>query len=100
MKPNIRSASDTFRIQSIAVDVAKQRVEAQTDLYDAGRVGARELLDAQSSLLQAQLQKNAAIVDFAIARLNLMNALEAIALEPSGLRFDQALPIPQAKAGE
>lgn len=97
---NIGSASETFRIQSIAVSVAQQRVEAQTDLYEAGRVGARELLDAQSSLLQAQLQLTASTVDYAIARLDLMNNLEAISLEPSGLRFDQSLPMPQPKAAE
>lgn len=97
---NIRSALDSYGIQKLAVDLANQRVEAQTDLYNAGRVEARELLDAKDSQLQTQLQLTAAIVDYAIARLELMNNLEAIALEPTGLRFDQTLPIPQPKAAE
>ena len=51
-------------------------------------------LDAQDSLLSAQLNRNAAIVDYAIARLQLMNDLEAIRLSPQGLRFDLKLPMP------
>ena len=97
---NIQSAMDSHRIQTLAVELANQRVEAQADLYKAGRAAARELLEAKDSQLQAQLDLTAAIVDFAIARLELMNNLEAVALEPSGLRFDQTLPIPQAKAAE
>lgn len=97
---NIQTAMDSHRIQTLAVELANQRVEAQADLYKAGRAAARELLEAKDSQLQAQLDLTAAIVDFAIARLELMNNLEAVALEPGGLRFDQSLPIPQAKAAE
>lgn len=97
---DIQSAMDSYRIQTLAVELANQRVEAQTDLYRAGRVEARELLDAKDAQLQAQLDLTAAIVDYSIARLQLMNNLEAIALEPTGLRFDPTLPMPQAKAAE
>ncbi len=97
---DIRSAMDTYRIQSVAVDLATQRVEATTDLYDAGRVEALEKLDAQDALLQAQLDLTRATVDYAIARLQLMNDLEGIRLESQGLRFDQALPMPQPKTAE
>lgn len=97
---NIQSAIDSYRIQSVAVDLAAQRVEATTDLYAAGRVQALEKLDAQDALLQAQLDQAAAIVDYAVARLQLMHDLEAIDLEPKGLRFDPALPLPQPKTAE
>lgn len=97
---DIQSAADTFRIQSVAVDLAALRVEATTDLYAAGRVQALEKLDAQDALLQAQLNLTAATVDFAVARLQLMSNLEAIDLEPQGLRFDPALPVPQPKTAE
>jgi outer membrane protein TolC len=92
---DIRSATDSYRIQTVAVELARKRVEATTDLYAAGRVEALEKLDAQDALLQAQLDLTAAIVDYAIARLQLMNDLEAIALAPAGLRFDQSLPMPK-----
>ena len=91
---DIKAAYDTFRIQGGAVDLAAQRVEATTDLYDAGRVQALDKLDAQDSFLQAQLNRNDAIVNYAIARLQLMNNLEAIRLHPQGLRFDLSLPMP------
>ena len=97
---NIQAALQTYRIQSTAVDVAESRVEATTDLYDAGRIQVLEKLDAQRSLLNAQLARNAAIVDFSIARLQLMNDLEAIRLQPQGFRFDTSLPLPQAKTAE
>lgn len=97
---NIRGAIDGHRIQTVAVQLAEKRVEATTDLYNAGRIEAREKLDAQDSLLQARLSLSAAIVDYAIARLDLMNDLEAIALRPNGLQFDLTLPVPQGKAAE
>jgi outer membrane protein TolC len=95
---DIQAALDTFKIQSLAVELAGQRVEATTDLYGAGRVAALDKLDAQDSFLQAQLNRNAAIVDYAIARLQLMNNFEAIRLQPQGLRFDMSLPAPEPAA--
>jgi len=97
---NIQAALVTYEIQQQAVVLGEQRFEATTDLYDAGRVQALEKLDAQRSLLNAQLSRNSAIVDYAIARLALMNNLEAITLEPHGLRFDLDLPMPQAKQAQ
>ena len=75
-------------------DLAEQRVEATTDLYAANRVAALDKLDAQDSLLSAQLNRNSAIVNYAIARLQFMNDLEAIRLSAQGLRFDLNLPMP------
>jgi outer membrane protein TolC len=97
---NIQSAMDSYRIQSVAVELAAQRVEATTDLYAAGRVQALEKLDAQDALLQAQLDLTAATVDYANARLQLMNDLEAITLETHGLRFDPTLPLPHRQTAE
>ena len=93
---NIQAALDSYKIQKFAVDLAEQRVEATTDLYAANRVAALDKLDAQDSLLSAQLNRNAAIVDYAIARLQLMNDLEAVRLSPQGLRFDLNLPMPES----
>lgn len=95
---DIQAALDTFQIQTVAVKLNEQRVEATTDLFGAGRVPALDKLDAQDSFLQAQLSRNAAIVDYAIARLQLMNNLEAIRLQPQGLRFDMTLPMPPSAA--
>lgn len=91
---NIQASLDSYKIQKFAVDLAEQRVEATTDLYAANRVAALDKLDAQDSLLSAQLNRNSAIVNYAIARLQLMNDLEAIRLSAQGLRFDLNLPMP------
>lgn len=95
---NIQSSINSYKIQEEAVALAAKRVEATTDLFAAGRVAALEKIDAQDALLQAQLQLTASIVDYANARLELINDLEALRLEPKGLRFDPALPLP--KLGE
>jgi outer membrane protein TolC len=97
---NIQSAYDTYRIQVLAVQLADQRVDATQELYAAGRVQAIDTLDALSSQLQAQLDLAKAIVDYSVARLSLMRDLEAIALEPKGLRFDPALPMPPNRPAE
>lgn len=91
---DIKSALDRYNIEQFALDLATQRVEATTDLYEASRIQAFEKLDAQDSLLAAQLNVTAATVSYAVARLQLMHDLEAIALEPQGLRFDPTLPLP------
>lgn len=92
---NIQSSIDSYTIQRFAVELAEKRVEATTGLFAAGRVAALEKLDAQDALLQAQLQLTASIVDYANARLDLINDLEALRLDPQGLRFDPALPLPK-----
>jgi outer membrane protein TolC len=97
---NMQSAIDSYRIESVAVELAEQRVDATTELYAAGRLQAFDKLDAQDSLLRSRLNLTAAIVDFHVAKLQLMNDLEAITLEATGLRYDPALPMPQLKAGE
>jgi outer membrane protein TolC len=97
---NIQSSFDSYRIQTEAVRLAQQRVEATTDLYAAGRVQALEKLDAQDALLQAQIQLTAAIVEYSVARLQLLRDLEGLSLEPRGFRFDPALPLPQPKPAE
>ena len=91
---NIQASLDSYNIQEFAVELAEQRVEATTDLYAANRVPALDKIDAQNALLSNQLSRNSAIVNYAIARLQLMNDLEAVRLSPQGLRFDLNLPMP------
>ncbi len=97
---DIQAALMSYQIQSQAVTLSAERAESTTELYAVGRGTALDKLDAVSDLLNAQLNRNAAIVDYAIARLALMNNLEAITLEPHGLRFDFELPMPQNKTAE
>ncbi len=97
---NIQAAMDNFRTQTTAVALARQRVEATTDLYDAGRVQALEKLDAQDALLRSQLDLNAQIVAYSVARLTLLNEMQAVRLDTQGLQVDLSLPMPQPATAE
>jgi outer membrane protein TolC len=91
---NIATRVSNYEIQSLALDLAERRVDSTQELYNASRVPALEVLDAQDSLLAARISQTSALVDYAVARLQLLRDLEAIALEPKGLRLDLGLPLP------
>ncbi len=97
---NIRAAFDSYQIQVEAEKVADLRVASTTELYAAGRTNALDVLDAKDSLLSSQISLTAAIVDYAIAKLELLRDLEGLDLEPQGLRFDPALVAPAPGAAE
>jgi outer membrane protein TolC len=97
---NIRTAFDSYQIQVEAEKVADLRVASTTELYAAGRTNALDVLDAKDSLLSSQISLTAAIVDYAIAKLELLRDLEGLDLEPQGLRFDPALVAPAPGAAE
>ncbi|MBL8730959.1 MAG: TolC family protein [Planctomycetes bacterium] len=97
---NIESAFASYTIQVEALKLAETRVESTSELYAAGRTGALDVLDAKDALLQAQLNKTSAIIDYAIARLELVRDLEGLALEAQGLRFDPSLPMPTPSTEE
>lgn len=97
---NIRRTAASYEIQSRALILSERRVESTRDLYAAGRSTALDLLDAQESLLQSQLQLTGALIDHAVARLNLLRDLEGLVLEPKGLRYDPGLPIPMGPRPE
>jgi outer membrane protein TolC len=91
---SIHRTIQSFRIQTEAVVLAERRVDSTTELNLAGRATALDLLDSKQSLLDARLSAVSALVDYAVARMQLMRDLEGLALEPLGLRFDLALPVP------
>lgn len=62
----------TYQIQQNALKLANQRVEGANLLLDAGRATTRDLLDAQTDLLNAQNGVTSALVDYHLTRLNLL----------------------------
>jgi outer membrane protein TolC len=62
----------TYQIQQNALKLANQRVEGANLLVDAGRANTRDLLDAQTDLLNAQNGVTSALVDYHLARLDLL----------------------------
>ena len=62
----------TYEIQQNALKLAHQRVEGANLLLDAGRASTRDLLDAQTDLLNAQNGVTSALIDYHLTRLNLL----------------------------
>ena len=84
----------SYQIQSAALEVAESREERARLLLEAGRSDTLALVDATRALLAARLDLAGAIVDYAVARLELLRDLEGLVLEPKGLRYDPGLPLP------
>ena len=84
----------TFRIQEQAVELAQSRVASTGLLLKAGRANVLDEVDSQDSLISAQLSRTQALVNYTIARIELLRDLEALSIEPKGLRFDRSLPLP------
>ena len=66
--------------------LSTRRLERADDFLQAGRGDTLALLDAQEDLLASRLRLTGAIVDYAIARLELLRDLEGLALQSKGLR--------------
>jgi outer membrane protein TolC len=81
----LEETSEQYQIQKNSVDLAERRVESYLLLLEAGRLSARDLLDAQSDLLQAQNSLTAALVDHAIAKLNFFTNIDVLQVKPDGM---------------
>lgn len=92
---NIQSTIESYRIQVNARVLAERRVDSTRDLFQANRVEQRDVNDAQDSLLSAQINETGALIDYVIAKLQLVRDLEGLVLESKGLRFDPGLPLPE-----
>lgn len=91
---DIQNQISNYEIQKRAVELAQRRVDSTTRLYEFGRAQALDVLDAQDALLQAEFGLTAAVVDYAISRLQLLLDLEAIQLDTHGLVIDLDPPLP------
>ena len=78
-------ARETIQIQTLAVAVAKQRVDSTSLFLDAGRAQIRDLLEAQESLVSAQNALTAALVDYRIGELSLQRDLGVLEVNEQGL---------------
>jgi outer membrane protein TolC len=92
---DIQENLDSYDIDVISLTLAERRVASTQELYDAGRVQQIDVNDAQDALIASQLRVVGRLVSYYVSRLQLMNDLEALMLEPRGLRFDPGLPLPQ-----
>ncbi|MEQ1838891.1 MAG: TolC family protein, partial [Verrucomicrobiales bacterium] len=77
-------AKRNYQISGQAVDLAARRLEEQTLLAELGRGEARDLVDAQEDLVDAQNQKTSALVDHTLARLRLWRDMGILYISGDG----------------
>ncbi len=100
VQQDLRTLDQTRRnydIQEAAVRLAKHSVEGDILLMEAGRIDMLSLLQAQSSLLTTQNAFQQALVDYHVARWNLMSDLGIIRTDLDRFWVVEQ-PIPQAAA--
>jgi len=78
-------AARRYEIQKISLELAQRRVESTSMLFEAGRAQARDLLEAQAALLDAQNSTTSTLVDFMVARLAFYRDIELLKIKPDGL---------------
>jgi len=81
----LQEAQDAYTIRKNSLDLASKRVETNKLLLDAGRVEVRIVLESQDSLVQAQNDVTAALVDYTIAKLVFFRDTGILQIRPDGM---------------
>lgn len=76
---------ESYRIQSVAAQLAQRRVDSVNLFLEAGRAAIRDLLEAQRDLQSAQDARTAAVVNYRIAELELQRDMEVLKVDERGL---------------
>jgi len=95
----LQQAKESYEIQKNSVELAKRRVESTTLLLQAGRAETRDLLDAQSSLVNAQNALTAALINHLIARLQFFRDIETLTVDEKGVWHEEATNAEPAQTG-
>jgi outer membrane protein TolC len=82
---NLLEAAQRYQIQKKSLELAQERVNSTSLLFQAGRAQARDLLDSQDSLLSAQNSTTSTLVDYNIAKLSFYRDIELLSVKPDGL---------------
>lgn len=93
----LENLEKSYKINQAAVALAQRRVDrTEAFMLAGGRAGTqtRDVLEAKDDLLAAQLDLTGSAVDYAVAKLQLLRDIEALDLEPKGLRYDPGLKLP------
>jgi outer membrane protein TolC len=81
----LKAEAEQYRIQKIALDLAKRRLETQELLLEIGQGNVRLLLESEGSLLQAQNDVTRALVTHAIAKLGFFRDIGILQVKPDGM---------------
>jgi len=81
----LQETADRYDIQKNSLALAKERVEMNKVLLDAGRVETRILLQSQDALLNAQDNVTAALVEHLNAKLSFYRDVGILQVRPDGM---------------
>lgn len=81
---DLEQASRNFEIAEQGVDLANRRLEEQLLLADLGKGEARDLIDAQNDLVNAQNQRTSTVIDHSLARLRLWRDMGILYVSKDG----------------
>jgi outer membrane protein TolC len=81
---SLLEAREGFRIQSLAVPLASNRVKSAELFLQAGRAQVRDILEAQEALVSAQNALTAALVDYRVSELELQRDMGVIEVDHKG----------------
>jgi len=81
----LREEAESYRTQQKALELAQIRVGVSPILWEAGRMNARDYLESQDDLLQAQNNVTSALVSHAIAKLNFFRDIGILQVKPDGM---------------
>lgn len=91
--------NENFKIQTQALDLANQRVEATPLLIEAGRAQIRDLLEAQNAQFAAQNAVIGALVDYLDARLKFLVDLGVLNTDKAQWWFDNTELVDTSETG-
>jgi phosphatidylserine/phosphatidylglycerophosphate/cardiolipin synthase-like enzyme len=86
-----------YLIQNNALELAKRRVTSITMLLEAGRAEVRDLVDAQNAQLVSENAVTASLVEYQVARLQLL--LDVGVLDTTRPQFWLKDPLPGSVVG-
>jgi len=84
----VTSRRESQRIQENAVHLAQTRVESAGLNLQAGRASTRDLLEAQEALVSSQNAQTRALIDYTLARLDLVLDMGLLRVESGGIRME------------
>ena len=82
---DLRAKADQYRIQQLALVLAKRQLESQEMLLSIGQGETRLLLEAQGAITRAQNTVMSAIVNHAVAKLGFYRDVGVLQVKPDGM---------------
>jgi outer membrane protein TolC len=87
----IQSAEQTLRIQKMGIDLARRRLDYSNELLKQGKATALDVVDAQSSLLDASSSYEEARAQLQISLLQYLQATGTLRVDPSAGALGRAM---------